>query len=171
MAIPIWGVTSLLGVSAETLNITGAVWCPYNCYPAKARPGIMLEIIRSALGKQGYTVTYTELPWSRGVRETGAGKYDALIGAAKVDAPHFIYPNESIAIARNCFFVRKETEWRYNGIPSLSQAYLGVGQDESVNEDIDAYIDKYKETNRVQVVSGTDYMDRQFSKLKHRKIL
>lgn len=164
--IVVFWVTNMSIVSAETLSITGAVWCPNNCYPSKDRPGIMLEISQAALEIQGYDLTYTELPWSRALNETRAGNYDAIIGAAIHDSSDFIYPEEAVAVTQNCFFVRKESTWKYAGLSSLSQIFLGIGQDETVSKEIDTYIEKHINTDRVQVISGLDYMERNFRMLK-----
>lgn len=157
-------------IFADTIDISGAVWCPNNCYPDKKRPGIMLEIAQKALRKQGYEITYNEIAWSRAIIETKQGNFDALIGSSKIDAPDFVYPKEPVAIARNCFFTLNDNKWNYSKITSLSEVELGVGQDETVSKEIEMYIEKYKETSRVSILSGTDYMSRLLLMLRKKRI-
>ena len=156
--------------SARTLTITGAVWCPNNCYPSRDKPGIMLELSKRALEVQGYNISYYERPWSRAVLETRAGLFDALIGPSKSDAPDFIFPTEPVAIAQNCFFTHKATRWKYSGIDSLQNVRLGIGRDETVSESIDSYVSSPANASNVVVLSGTDYMERLIGMLGERRL-
>ena len=133
---------AFLIAKAEDVTITGAVWCPNNCYPDTNKPGIMLELTSQALKLTGRNLFYTELPWSRAVLQTQKGNFDALIGASKFDAPDFIYSEEPIAIAKNCFFTRADSNWEYSGQNSLEQILLGVGRDETLSDQMDDYIGK-----------------------------
>lgn len=150
------------------ISISGAVWCPYNCYPDKERPGLMLEIVKEALKETGIKVNYTELPWTRAVNLTREGKFDALIGASLEDAPDFKFPTESLVTAQNCFFTLKENNWSFNGIKSLENIIFSVGKDETLEEEFVAYIKKHPQ--KVLTLHGLDYFDRNISQVLNGKV-
>jgi polar amino acid transport system substrate-binding protein len=62
-------------VSAEVLRLAGDTWPPYTDQTLHA-DGLSAELIRTALGRAGYDVTYTEAPWERVVQGLQQGKYD-----------------------------------------------------------------------------------------------
>ena len=79
----------------ETISLRADAWCPYTCDPGAAKPGFMIEIAKMALEPAGHKVDYKVLNWARAITETRKGKFTAIVGAAKDDAPDFIYPSEA----------------------------------------------------------------------------
>lgn len=163
-------VIPIMSAQAELIRVTGAVWCPNNCYPSKEKPGIMIEIARAAFQSFGYDLAYTELPWTRAVTLTAYGSFDALIGPARGDAPDLVYPEEPIAFSQNCFFSLRDTNWNYYDISSLTKVSLGVGKDETVDDEIRSYIEKNRGSLRILEIGGTDYMARLVELLKRNRV-
>lgn len=88
---------SLLSLSlrAETITIVADEWCPYNCAEDSQRQGFVIELAKEIFAKNNINVDYKILPWTRAVKEVRAGRYDAVVGAYKEDAPDFIFPKIS----------------------------------------------------------------------------
>jgi polar amino acid transport system substrate-binding protein len=151
----------------ETISISGEKWPPYNSYVIDSRnPGFMFEIVAKILAQNGYDFVYTEQPWARAIESTRTGKFDALIGAAKGDAPDFIFPSEPIGFTRNVIYVRHDATWQFCGLESLPQINLGVLKSMTYGEALDAYILKHQhDKQRISIISGNDYLARNFEKL------
>ena len=156
---------------AEVISIRADQWCPYNCKPGADKPGYMIEIAQVVFKKAGHTVDYQELNWSRAILETREGKHAAIVGAAKGDAPDFMFPDEPLGVMQNVFWAKKGTTWRFQGVESLQQVRLGVIQDYDYGEIINAYVEEHqKNTLQVQIVSGTDGLEINIRKLERGRI-
>ncbi|MBX7144901.1 MAG: transporter substrate-binding domain-containing protein [Oligoflexia bacterium] len=152
---------------ADQVTIVADEWCPYNCVPGSSNPGLLIEIAQYALGKAGHSVKYSVLPWSRAIEDTRAGKYMAIVGAYRSDAPGFVFPQKPLATAGDDVFVRPGASWRYSGIKSLEYVSLGVIADYTFNNaEVDAYIRANKSNpERVQVSVGDDALEKNIRKL------
>ena len=64
-------------VSAEVLTLAGDAWPPYTDQTLPG-DGLSAELIRTALGRAGYDITFTEVPWERVVLGLQQGKYDII---------------------------------------------------------------------------------------------
>jgi len=150
----------------DEITIRADIYCPYNCEPQSEKPGLLIEIVKYAFEKAGHTVQYEILNWSRAVLETRKGKYNAIVGAYKGDAPDFVFPENGLAISQVCFYVKKENTWEFDGINSLSKVSIGVINDYSYGELLDKYIEEHKkDPERVQVNAGNDALEKNLSKL------
>ena len=56
----------------------------------------------------------------------------------------FIYPEFSIGVSRSVFYTNKSLDWEYTGVESFNSVTLGVVQDYSYGEEIDAYLETNK---------------------------
>ncbi|MEH6471674.1 MAG: transporter substrate-binding domain-containing protein [Halopseudomonas sp.] len=147
---------------AEKLKVAGTWWCPYICYPDEDKPGIMVEVIRAVLTKHDYQIDYYEIPWGRAINETQLGNYDALLGAARVDAPGLLFPEQELTSSQMCFFSRNSSKWQYEGIESLKHVDICVLKDDSFDSDIDAYINNQSNSDSVTFVYSSGYLERMF---------
>jgi polar amino acid transport system substrate-binding protein len=151
---------------AETVKIVADSWCPYNCEPNSARPGYMIEIAEKAFEKHGIKVEYSLLPWERAVEETRTGKYTAIVGASVGDAPDFVFPHVSQGMSEDAFYIRKDSNWKYESPASLENVSLATIAGYAYNETIDTYI-KHNKSNfrRVQSIAGEEPLDLNIKKL------
>lgn len=152
--------------TGETIKVLADAWCPYTCDPKSDRPGLMIEIATQAFAKHGITVKYDLHPWERAIEVTRRGEYHAIVGAAKTDAPDFIYPRVPQGWVRNAFYVKKGSPWRFTGMDSLEKISLGATIGYSYTEEMDAYIARHKNNMRqVQELAGDDVLDTHMKKL------
>ncbi len=139
---------------ADTILLKSDVWCPYNCAPDAKLPGYAVEIAERILEKAGHTLKYETAPWSRALKLVKDGDTSAIIGVTKNEAPELIFPEQEIGISVIHFFKRKECPWNYRGIESLRGVNVGIMADYEYGAELDAYFEKNKGTNRVQVIKS-----------------
>lgn len=152
--------------SADTITLVADIWCPYNCDPADANPGILIEVAKYGLEKAGHKVEYSNVPWARAIEDSRSGKYTGIVGAYKDDAPDFVYPDKGIMVSNNDFFVKKGSTWKFNGIESLKTISLGTIRDYSYGEEIDQYIaENQKDTTKIQMRAGDEALSKNIRKL------
>jgi polar amino acid transport system substrate-binding protein len=102
-------------VRAETITLVADEWCPYNCAPGDAKPGFLIEIARRIFEPAGFGVDYKIVPWARAIRDARAGRYTAIVGAIRSEAPDFVFPETAAFPSGTHAFVRAGSDWRYAG--------------------------------------------------------
>lgn len=158
-------------VRAETVLIAGDVWCPINCQPGSERPGIFVELAREIFAESGIEVQYQALNWSRTLHQVRRGQLNAAIGAGVEDAPDFLLGATPVALARNCFFTRQDSTWRFTGIASLAEQRLGIINDYSYGDELNAYIAAhYHDSQRIQVAAGDLALPLLLEKLRRKRV-
>ena len=151
---------------AETLTLVADEWCPYNCTPGDEKPGFLVEIVKKVFEPQGFTVDYKIVPWARAIRDTRAGRYSAILGAIRSEAPDFHYADGTGFAAGTQAFVKPGSPWKYAGPASLDAATLGVILDYSYGDTADKYIAQHRsDTKRVQLSTGEDALEKNVAKL------
>ncbi|GAB6095025.1 transporter substrate-binding domain-containing protein [Desulfatiferula olefinivorans] len=148
---------------ADTITIVADEWSPYNGNPASNKPGYGIDIAKRVFETEGHTVVYTVIPWSRAILDTREGKYNAVIGALREDAPDFIFPDEAFGLYRNAFFVKKGHPFRYRGPESLLTVRVGLIKDYSYGEPLDAFFSANR--HLVQYSYGEDPLEININKL------
>ena len=121
----LFGMT--LSLAAQTITIVADEWCPYNCEPGSDAPGFAIEALATIFDNAGMKLDYQVIDnWDQAVEDARAGKYNGIIGAAKGDAPDFVFPAEYIADVPSCLFVRKGDSWRYTDDASLQSRTIAA---------------------------------------------
>ncbi|MBP9706823.1 MAG: transporter substrate-binding domain-containing protein [Oligoflexales bacterium] len=155
---------------AENITLRADTWCPYNCEPKDARPGYMIEIAKAALEPAGHKVEYETLNWARAIADSRAGKFSGIVGAAKSDAPDFIFPETSLGTSKNCFFAKADATWSFKDKSSLETASIGVIKDYTYGDEVDDYIKSNaknaKNAKKVDVVSGDNPLELNIKKVQ-----
>ncbi len=151
-------VTFLLFVGlckADVITIAADEWMPFTGNE-KEQNGYMIEIAKTVFEKQGHTIVFKNVPWSRAVTEAEKGNYTAIAGAYVSDAPTFIFPTEEQGLGIDVMYVLKSSGWSFSSYESLSSVTLGVIQDYSYGDEMDAYIEKNEKTGKVNKITGSD---------------
>ncbi|MCP4023007.1 MAG: amino acid ABC transporter substrate-binding protein, partial [Desulfobacteraceae bacterium] len=154
-------------VSADTKKITIVAdeWFPYNGVPGSNNLGFLIDIAVTIFKEKGYLIDYQTKPWNRAISDTRNGKYDAIVGAFKEDAPDFVFPDIELGVSKSVFWVKKGATWKYEGMKSLDNVTVGVIKDYSYGEEFDKYIEKYQgDSKRVQIVFGDDALPQNIRK-------
>lgn len=130
---------------ADTISIRADEWLPYNGPTTKKPPGYMIELAEKIAAANGHTIAYATMPWEDAVAAVKRGAHDCVVGALKSDAPGFAFPNETWGMSQSAFYTLDDTKWRYSGIDSLANQRLAVIEGYSYSDDIDAYVEQFKD--------------------------
>jgi len=148
-------------VHGDEIVLVADAWCPYNCDPGGNAPGYIVEIAKLAFEREGHQVSYKVIPWARAIEGVRNGIYDGIIGAGKDEVPDFIFPDNEVGRASHCFFVTKESTWKFTGLDALNNVKLGVIKNYSYgtlfNDYIQVNIDNPK---RIFIIAGDDPLTR-----------
>jgi len=143
-----------LVASSDQFVFTTGDWRPYifevNGTVDASAPGFSIEIVDAVFEKMGHQITYRTAPFLRQIAETSRGKYLALVGVYKEEAPRLLFPQEPIGMTQNCFYTNIESNWKYTSPKQLSNINIAV---------IDGYtygdIDTYIESNNEKIIALT----------------
>ena len=124
---------------ADTITLAADQWCPYTCSPRSDKPGYLIEIAKVIFAKHGHTIEYIVLPWARAVAETEMGKYNAVAGAIREDAPNFIFPAIENGFSQDSFYSRNGYQL-YTGPDSLDWHKVGTARGYSYGQFTDALL-------------------------------
>jgi polar amino acid transport system substrate-binding protein len=163
-------LTASTAVFADTITIVADEWCPYNCEPNSTLPGYMIEVAEEALGQAGHKVVYENLDWEKAIKETREGKFSAIVGAAKVDAPGFVFPVKDLGIIQNRFFTRVDSTWTYSGPDSLKNVKIGIIEGYTYADDLDKYFSSNPDSPNIIVAKGDNALEQNIEKLLSGKI-
>lgn len=154
---------------AEPLRLAADRWCPFNCQASSRSPGYIIEIAQQVFAPD-YQVSLVEMPWSRALRHTQKGVYQAVVGALAGEAEGFIYPKLAIGKAQQVLVMRSDSNWQYQGVPSLEDLTIAVIADYDYNDELDAYISAHQHRRNLVVVRSEQALERMHKLLMERKI-
>ncbi|WP_428641385.1 substrate-binding periplasmic protein [Roseibium sp.] len=117
----------------RTIRIAAIDWCPQIC-PQQDDEGYIIDIVREIFEAGPYRLEIEIYPWSRAIQYVRAGKAHALLSPAKAEAPDLVFPEQEVGRQRMCFFVLKDSHWKFDGTASLEGHLTGVASDTSVEE-------------------------------------
>jgi polar amino acid transport system substrate-binding protein len=167
-------VGMLLAVNAYSQSVVSFradSYMPYCGDPADSKPGFAVEILKAVFEKDGVKVDYATMPWKRAVGEAEKGVINGVIGAYKSDTPDFIFPEESLGLAQNTFFLKKGSTWKFETVASLKGKRLGVISGYSYGETLDNYVKQNKaNTQLVDESTGDNGLDQAVRKLQAGRI-
>jgi polar amino acid transport system substrate-binding protein len=157
---------SILRAENETIVIGADSWCPVNCEPNSDNPGYMIEIAKKIFQEQAVKVEYKLMPWSRAIVEAEKGNIQAIVGAFKGDAPHFIYPQEELGLIGNSFFTHVYNPWHFQSIDSLEQITLGTIKGYEYGDTVSQYVANKENTGKiVEMTGGKNVLSRSMNML------
>lgn len=153
---------------ADEILIVADEWYPYNGEPNSTKPGYGIDIAKHIFEAAGHTVIYKVMPWKRAVVKTREGKYNAIIGAIKEEAPDFVFPEEEFGVSAEVFFAKKGGTWKYDGVESLRTVKVGLIKEYSYGSELDAFFKA--NPNVVQYVKGNKPLVLNIRKLLHGRV-
>jgi polar amino acid transport system substrate-binding protein len=155
----------------KTLTIAADEWCPINCRPDSAQPGIGIELAKKIFEPLGYRINYIIVPWSRALEDIHAGHVDALVGAGRSDDAGLVFPTHPIYNMTDDFYALDDNAWQYNGAQSLLGHRIGVIKGYGYVPELQSYIAEHRKTpSAVQEVAGDDALLQNIRKLAAHRI-
>lgn len=138
---------------ADEIKIRADPWLPYSGGSEMNPGGYMVEMAEAIAKANGHTIEYRTMPWANALDVVRAGSADCVVGAYLTDAEGFEFPKSGWGKSGNVFWGMSETQWRYDGIASLDKVKVGVIEEYSYGDEMDAYLKQYSgDTNRIEVV-------------------
>ncbi len=130
--------------------------------------GFMVDIVHEVFEKLGFQVEIKFAPYKRSIQEIYRGNADGVLLLSPNSAPDFIFLKNPIYIDHVVFFTAKNSDWKYEGISSLSGKRIasGLGFD-FADPEINEYIAKMSRERSplLELISGEDINLRNFTKL------
>jgi polar amino acid transport system substrate-binding protein len=160
-----------LDMNQEVLTIHSDSWMPFNGDPAEKNRGYIIDLVTEIFNAEGIRIEYTVTPWARSLILCREGQINAVVGAAAVDVPGFVLPEEALDFTYEAFFKLKDNPWFFSGdIHSLESEKLGYIIDYATREDVLAYFEKHQKSDKVQLVGGTNPLILNIKKLIHGRV-
>ncbi|MFW7381777.1 MAG: substrate-binding periplasmic protein [Oligoflexus sp.] len=166
-------MTLPLTAGNKTISFISNDWCPYICSKngkLADPPGFVWEIVEAAMTSQGYQLSYTDMPYSRAIKEARKGQFQGIVGVYKSEIPDFIFHEINVGEAYLCFFSTDE-KWSYRGIQSLDQQTLGVVASYRFSREIDDYIGRNQsDPKRIFRAHGANPLPQLLEMLRQKRI-
>ena len=166
----ILGLSLTVGAGADVIKVSADVWEPYNNEPGAVPAGYLVDILKAVFEKQGHTIKYEVLPYSRALKSVADGSITAVLGSTADDnkANGLLATSHNLGLSKVVFYVKKGNPWRYSGVKSLESVLLGMPLDYNFGvEALDAYITKNKDNaNRISSTGGETPAVTNFRKLE-----
>lgn len=153
---------------AETIIIKGDEWCPFNCQSNGKTKGYMIDLAKIVFERKGHNIDYQVDSWTNSIKQVRDGKATALVAANLYDAPDFIFPENSIGISRDCFFINKNDKWEYTTKNQLINRSIGVVESYAYSRSINEFIKEHQ--NNVTKAQGDKALLSLMDKLDLKKI-
>lgn len=155
--------------AAQPLQVALDDYCPYYCKadtPGEDRladpPGFVIEILQHAFGSGPDAIRYHFLPWKRSVQELTQGGLDAIVIAAREEAPGLVYPDLEQGRSQGCFYKKRGAPWVYAGPDSLAQVRLTLIEGYLYGEPLNRYVESAGQGDRLNFISGNQALLRIF---------
>lgn len=146
-------------------------WCPYTCAEDAPQQGYLVDLMRAVFHPLGYRIEYRVMPWPRAVRETQLGRASMALGATPANARDLVLPQLPAGRDESTFAVRKDSPWRYTGIPDLAAITLGVTADYTYFPELDDWIDRHRDQpDRIDAATGDAPLSSSLRKLESGRI-
>ncbi|NRB36996.1 MAG: transporter substrate-binding domain-containing protein [Pseudomonadales bacterium] len=140
---------------ADTISLRADSWYPFNASPESKKPGYMIEIASMAWQEAGHKVDYQLMDWDKSLAQVNSGETDCIVGVLKSEAPDLIFPKLDMGSSDIAFFAKfLKYNWKFNGVQSFESMRIGVVEDYSYSTEIDQYVRKHADTNKVVIAKG-----------------
>ena len=161
-----------------TLKVCYDHWPPMTMFPIQGAParGVVIDMVEHIYSSKGYQLAFYEVPLARGLDMVAEGLCDMLpeyLYSADSDSG-FVYANEATFSYDSAFVIRKEDDWRYQGIHSLAGKRIATGPGwdySSMSTEYQSHIDDPKNADFIETIAGhDDVVDRIFKMIKDNRV-
>lgn len=151
----------------ETLRVSADSWMPYNGDPSAAKPGYVIELLKTIFEPEGTSVSYSLMDYTEALKATAEGSIDAVIGPDAVEGAGLILPKQPMSKPCVILLSLASSEFSYGNLRSLRGNPLGAIEGYSYWDSLNSYIEKGKD---VVLVSGEDPLKDLVAKLDAKEI-
>lgn len=132
-------IAGSLSAVAQPVTIQADRWMPLNSAPAEQPVGYAVELLVEVFATDATPVSYTLNPWAEAVSHVSAGSADAVIGAAKDEAPTLVFPSEPVAHVDYGLWAKTPSSFVYSP-EALKTVRVGVLRGYTYWPELDALI-------------------------------
>ncbi|MEX0584449.1 MAG: transporter substrate-binding domain-containing protein, partial [Natronospirillum sp.] len=113
-------------VNAETVTVVADPWPPF-IDEEHPEGGVGIQIIREALGRNGYDIEVTIMPWARAEAGVRAGTFDVLPGTWYTEerAEDLLF-SDHYMVNEVKFIKRVTDDFQYSGLDSVTGKTVAV---------------------------------------------
>lgn len=141
------------------LTFCSDVWPPYVNVQGLGSEGYVIDLLREIYEPLGYSVEIEIIPWSLCLQSVNSGRTIGVIGTDEDEAPGLVFPEETMGEYHPLFYTLSKSKWTYQGMETLNTVRLGVVQDYSYSDELDAYIEEYRQTDSILLSKGEQPLD------------
>ncbi len=126
--------------AAETITIVAEdAFYPYCGEMNGTAQGISVDIVSSAFETAGVDVTYTIMPYIRGLERVKNGKHLAVFNTVRDDENRddYFWPDEELLTARDLYYARDDFRGQITSVEDLEEKKLGLTEAYQYGEAID----------------------------------
>lgn len=131
----------------KKLVLVGDYWCPYNCTEDPNYQGFLVDVARRALYIYGIDIEYKLMPWHQILEEAKKGNVDGILGISRTKGLNFVTTKLPLEHSTTSTFTRTDSDWVYDGLPSLNGKKIGVVMDYNLDEEISNFVGMNYTTN------------------------
>ncbi len=153
-------------VFADEIVVGSDIWPPLVDNPASDKPGYVIEAAQKIFKKNGHTLVYKTLPWARAINLARKGIINGIASTFVGDAPDFVFPENAIGLIENHAWVRKDSNWKYEGIESLKKVRLGLIIDYDYGPEMAKFIKDKKNSKNIFMNGGNNPLKINIIRLK-----
>ncbi|WP_197431070.1 substrate-binding periplasmic protein [Aliiruegeria sabulilitoris] len=155
---------------ADTIELRGDQWCPFNCQPGSERPGFMVEIAREALALYGHTVNYEIMNWARSLEYVHSGRINGVIGTDKDESPDLVF-GPPIGTYQEAVAFRAGEARQIDSTETIEGQRVGAIKGYEYISVIADYMDQNSSSSElVQTLSGDTALEQNLRKLLARRV-
>lgn len=141
------------------LTFCSDVWPPYVKVQGRGSDGYVIDLLREIYEPLGYSVEIEIIPWSLCLQAVNSGRMIGAIGTDEDEAPGLVFPEETMGAYHPLFYTLSKSKWTYQGRETLNAVRLGVVQDYSYSDELDAYIEEHRQTDSILLSKGEQPLD------------
>ena len=143
-------------VLAENMTVRADSWCPYNCEPKSATPGVLIDMMQEVFGKD-FTIAYEVMPWTQAVADVRTGQFNAVVGVAEADSAGLLHTQNPQMISVTCAYgLEKSKTVIKSGNDLRKLKSMGVAKDYSYGPAADKVLHDPKMKSKVQPMGGDE---------------
>lgn len=123
------GMLAASAVAQDRLRLVTLEYPPYIINAPGGAEGLAASIVREVFARMNQPISIEFYPWSRSLRMLASGEADALFTIKHTQERErtMLFPRESLLSQDYVFFVRKDSNLRFNGdFASLANATIGL---------------------------------------------
>jgi polar amino acid transport system substrate-binding protein len=130
----------------------------------------MVEIAQRVFQAAGYEVEYHQRPWVRALQDTLQGEYHGVIGATRIEAPGFVFPELAQGQMANVFWTLADSDWQYHESSSLEGRHLAVIAGYSYGDSIEMMLQDENHRHYITELHGASPLESGLKMLERRRI-